>query len=144
MVANVLSPTTCESIIRAANTLGWEADQAAGGSAVDKTSVLAHNVVWLADEEFMGEFFERIKPFVQEQVGGGKVRGVNRRCRIYRYGPQQVYRVSFPQLQTLKLKLISYFAASYRWCLARGWNRQGKRGIPPRVSPLPSKSRHRP
>jgi hypothetical protein len=105
MIANVLNPTTCESIIRAANTLGWEADQAAGGSAVDKTSVLAHNVVWLADEEFVGELFERIKPFVQEQVGGGKVRGINRRMRVYRYGPKQVYRVSFPFLQTVGLKL---------------------------------------
>ncbi|KAI5455386.1 hypothetical protein NCC49_000199 [Naganishia albida] len=92
MIANVLSPTTCESIIRSANTLGWEADQASGGSAVDKTSVLAHNVVWLADEEFVGELFERIKPFVQEHVGGGKVRGINRRMRVYRYGPKQVYR----------------------------------------------------
>jgi hypothetical protein len=105
MIPNVLNPTTCESIIRAANTLGWEADQAAGGSAVDKTSVLAHNVVWLADEEFVGELFERIKPFVQEQVGGGKVRGINRRFRVYRYGPQQVYRVSVPQLQVLKIEL---------------------------------------
>lgn len=103
MIANVLSPTTCESIIRSANTLGWEADQAAGGSAVDKTSVLAHNVVWLADEEFVGELFERIKPFVQEHVGGGKVRGINRRMRVYRYGPKQVYRVGFPILQSLKL-----------------------------------------
>lgn len=61
---------------------------------MDKTSVLAHNVVWLADEEFVGELFERIKPFVEEQVNGGKVRGINRRMRVYRYGPQQVYRVS--------------------------------------------------
>lgn len=108
MLANILSPTTCESIIRAANTLGWEADQAAGGSAVDKTSVLAHNVVWLADEEFVGELFERIKPFVQEQVGGGKVRGINRRFRVYRYGPQQVYRVSLHRrtIQTYKLTLF--------------------------------------
>lgn len=108
MIPNVLNPTTCESIIRAANTLGWEADQAAGGSAVDKTSVLAHNVVWLADEEFVGELFERIKPFVQEQVGGGKVRGINRRFRVYRYGPQQVYRVSVLLLQVSKIKLMPF------------------------------------
>ena len=93
MLANILPPSTCETIINTANTLGWEADQAAGGSAVDKTSVLAHNVVWLADEEFVGELFNRIKPFVQEQVGGGKVRAINRRFRVYRYGPKQVYRV---------------------------------------------------
>ncbi|KAJ9104687.1 hypothetical protein QFC21_002185 [Naganishia friedmannii] len=67
LLPNILSPQTCESIINTANTLGWEADQAAGGSAVDKTSVLAHNVVWLADEEFVGELFERIRPFVEEQ-----------------------------------------------------------------------------
>ncbi|GHJ86118.1 hypothetical protein NliqN6_2520 [Naganishia liquefaciens] len=92
MLANILPPSTCERIISTANTLGWEADQAAGGSAVDKTSVLAHNVVWLADEDFVGELFDRIKPFVQEQVGGGKVRAINRRFRVYRYGPKQVYR----------------------------------------------------
>jgi len=86
-----------------ANTLGWEPDQAAGGSAVDKTSVLAHNVVWLADEDFVGQLFDRIKPFVEQTVRGsgekgdgkgGKVRGINRRFRVYRYGPKQVYRVS--------------------------------------------------
>ncbi|KAJ9113247.1 hypothetical protein QFC22_006086 [Naganishia vaughanmartiniae] len=92
LLPNILPPQTCESIINTANTLGWEADQAAGGSAVDKTSVLAHNVVWLADEQFVGELFERIRPFVQERVNGGKVRGINRRFRVYRYGPKQVYR----------------------------------------------------
>lgn len=98
MILNVLSPKTCESIIESANTLGWEQDQAAGGSAVDKTSVLAHNVVWLADEDFERQLFERIKPFVQQTVvgpdgKGGKIRGINRRFRVYRYGPNQVYRV---------------------------------------------------
>jgi hypothetical protein len=43
--------------------------------------------------------FERIKPFVKERVEGpdgkgGRVRGINRRFRVYRYGPKQVYRVS--------------------------------------------------
>jgi hypothetical protein len=103
MLLNILPPETCESIISTANTLGWEPDQAAAGSAVDKTSVLAHNVVWLADEEFVGQLFERIKPFVEQRVRGsgekgdgegGKVRGINRRFRVYRYGPKQVYRVS--------------------------------------------------
>lgn len=61
---------------------------------MDKTSVLAHNVVWLADEAFVGELFERIRPFVEERVNGGRVRGINRRFRVYRYGPKQVYRVS--------------------------------------------------
>lgn len=97
MLLNILPPETCKSIIESANTLGWEPDQAAGGSAVDKTSVLAHNVVWLADEDFVGQLFERIKPFVKQTVvgpdgKGGKVRGINRRFRVYRYGPKQVYR----------------------------------------------------
>ncbi len=95
LILNVLPPTTCETIVETANKLGWEPDQAAGGSAVDKTSVLAHNVVWLADEQFVNQLFEKIKPFVKEKVGGGKVRGINRRFRVYRYGPKQVYRVSF-------------------------------------------------
>lgn len=99
MVVNVLSPATCRSIITSANTIGWEADQAAGGSAVDKTSVLAHNVVWLADEDFTGQLYERIRPFVQDSVPSEKdgrplkVRGINRRFRVYRYGSRQVYRV---------------------------------------------------
>lgn len=94
MLLNVLPTSTCRMIIEQANALGWEPDQAAGGSAVDKTSVLAHNVVWLADESFVGKLFERIKPFVEERVNGGKVRGINRRFRVYRYGARQVYRVS--------------------------------------------------
>lgn len=94
MLLNVLPTSTCRAIITAANALGWEPDQAAGGSAVEKTSVLAHNVVWLADEAFVAALFERIKPHVEERVNGGRVRGINRRFRVYRYGPRQVYRVS--------------------------------------------------
>lgn len=104
MILNVLPPTTCESIISICNDhLTWEPDQASSGSsAADKSSVLAHNVVWLADEKFVGELFERIKPFVKERIvggekgdgTGGRVRGINRRFRVYRYGPKQVYRVS--------------------------------------------------
>lgn len=84
-----------------ANQIGWEEDQAVAGSAVNKTSILAHNVVWLADQQFTEDLFARIRPFVPERLGGdeagtkaGRVRGINRRFRIYRYGPKQVYRVS--------------------------------------------------
>jgi hypothetical protein len=107
LILNVLPPLTCQTIIETANTLGWEPDQAAGGSAVDKTSVLAHNVVWLADTEFVTQLFERIKPFVEQRVGGGNVRGINRRFRVYRYGPKQVYRVSWPRVCFFERKVAT-------------------------------------
>lgn len=87
-------------IVRAASAIGFEADEAAEGSALTKSSILAKNFVWLADETFLGYFYERIRGFFPQTApmekgnGGGRLRGINARFRVYQYTENQVYRVS--------------------------------------------------
>lgn len=63
--------------------------------------ILARNFVWLADKPFLEHFFAQILPFVPQTApvspdgqGGGKVRGINARFRVYQYNENQLYRVS--------------------------------------------------
>jgi hypothetical protein len=92
MILDVFTPEECLQIVEAASTLGFEKDQAAEGSARMKSSILARNVVWLADAPFNDHFYESIKPFVPPSVPTGQVRGINRRYRIYEYTENQLYR----------------------------------------------------
>lgn len=106
LILDVFSPEECLQIVRAASAIGFEADEAAEGSAKTKTSILAKNFVWLADEEFLGYFYGRIKNFFPQTApmekgnGGGRLRGINARFRVYQYTENQVYRVSlYPLFQ---------------------------------------------
>lgn len=63
--------------------------------------ILARNFVWLADKPFLEHFYSQILPFVPQTAhvspaghGGGKVRGINARFRVYQYTENQLYRVS--------------------------------------------------
>lgn len=99
VVLDVFTPEECLQIVQAATAIGFEKDQAAEGSAMLKTSILARNFVWLADKPFLDHFYSQILPFVRptapvssDGVGGGKVRGINARFRVYQYTENQLYR----------------------------------------------------
>ncbi|RSH93736.1 hypothetical protein EHS25_006384 [Saitozyma podzolica] len=99
LVLDVFTPEECLQIVQAAEAIGFEKDQAAEGSALQKTSILARNFVWLADEAFHDHFYSQIRPFVPPTApvspdghGGGKVRAINRRFRVYQYTENQLYR----------------------------------------------------
>jgi hypothetical protein len=72
-------------------TLDMEAD----------VQILARNFVWLADSQVLDHFYSQILPHVPSLApktadgnGGGSVRGINARFRVYQYRENQVYRVS--------------------------------------------------
>ncbi|TYJ51825.1 hypothetical protein B9479_007581 [Cryptococcus floricola] len=99
MVLDVFTPEECLQIVQAASAIGFEKDEAAAGSAVMKNSILARNFVWLADKPFLQHFYDQILPFVPQTApvspeghGGGKVRGINARFRVYEYIENQLYR----------------------------------------------------
>lgn len=92
LILDVFTPEECLQIVQAATTIGFERDQAAEGSARVKSSILARNFIWLADTPFNDHFYTRIKPFVPPTVPSGKVRGINRRYRVYEYTENQLYR----------------------------------------------------
>ncbi|CAD6575237.1 MAG: hypothetical protein TREMPRED_001338, partial [Tremellales sp. Tagirdzhanova-0007] len=99
VILDVFTPEECLQIVQAASSIGFERDEASQGSARLKTSILARNFVWLADRPFLDHFYGQIRPFVPPVAprsvdgnGGGQVRGINARFRVYQYTENQVYR----------------------------------------------------
>eukprot|EP01117_Protostelium_nocturnum_P018002 TRINITY_DN7423_c0_g1_i1.p1 TRINITY_DN7423_c0_g1~~TRINITY_DN7423_c0_g1_i1.p1 ORF type:complete len:522 (+),score=178.22 TRINITY_DN7423_c0_g1_i1:116-1567(+) len=92
LLEDVLSKDECREIVKRAEAIGFTPDQAAGGSAVELESILAHNFYWLADDEFLSRVYGRVKDLLPQEIQGGKVRGINARFRVYRYVPGAVYR----------------------------------------------------
>jgi hypothetical protein len=70
LLRDVLSPAECEAIIAAGE----------------------NNFYWITDPAFIAKLWSRVSPFVPTKVGGKKVRGLNRRFRVYRYVPGAEYR----------------------------------------------------
>lgn len=91
LIKDVLSPAECASIVAAGEVTEFIPDAPVRPQGED-TSVLAHNFYWIVDEAFHDMLWERVREFVPEVVGGRKVRGINRRFRVYRYVPGAEYR----------------------------------------------------
>ncbi|KAJ4421897.1 hypothetical protein N0V82_003497 [Gnomoniopsis sp. IMI 355080] len=91
LMKDVLTANECEQIIGAAEKIGFTPD-APIRAAGEEVSILAHNFYWIADEAFCAGLWSRVEPFVPAAVGGRRVRGLNRRFRVYRYVPGAEYR----------------------------------------------------
>lgn len=91
LIRNVLSPSECASIIAAGETLEFIPDAPMRPQGED-TSILAHNFYWVVDTAFHDKLWERVKAFVPAEKEGKRVRGINRRFRVYRYVPGAEYR----------------------------------------------------
>jgi hypothetical protein len=91
LLKDVLSPEECTQIIAAGETVGFTPD-APIRTEGEESSILAHNFYWVVDTAFCAKLWGRVEPFVPMEVGGKKVRGLNRRFRVYRYVPGAEYR----------------------------------------------------
>lgn len=91
LIQDVLTPAECASIIAAGETMEFIPDAPLRPQGED-TSVLAHNFYWIVDQSFHDALWERVKSFVPVEKEGKKVRGINRRFRVYRYVPGAEYR----------------------------------------------------
>jgi hypothetical protein len=92
LIESILSWGECFNIVAAAESIGFLPDAPILEGENEDSSVLAHNFYWLVDEATCEELWNRVRPYVPEQVGGKKVRGINRRFRVYRYVPGAEYR----------------------------------------------------
>eukprot|EP00820_Chromera_velia_P026938 Cvel_10688.t1-p1 / transcript=Cvel_10688.t1 / gene=Cvel_10688 / organism=Chromera_velia_CCMP2878 / gene_product=hypothetical protein / transcript_product=hypothetical protein / location=Cvel_scaffold649:72797-74384(+) / protein_length=464 / sequence_SO=supercontig / SO=protein_coding / is_pseudo=false len=99
--ADLLSSDEADALVKGAEAVGYSPDQPVGGSAVEKKSVLAHALVWMADEAMADEIWRRLKPLVMAGAQGGDTGeenrgtsrcvtadgavpvGINRRMRFY-------------------------------------------------------------
>lgn len=91
LIKDVLSPDECTSIIVAGELTEFIPDAPIKEDG-EESSVLAHNFYWIVDQSFHDKLWERVRPYVPEEVAGKKVRGINRRFRVYRYVPGAEYR----------------------------------------------------
>jgi hypothetical protein len=92
ILKDVLSKQECTQIIAVAETIGFTPDIPIGGSAKDKTSILAHNFFWLCDDTFLGYIYNRCQELLPQIIGDGAIAGLNSRWRVYRYTPGSIYR----------------------------------------------------
>jgi hypothetical protein len=97
LIRDVLSPEECSSIVAAGETMEFIPDAPMRPQGED-TSILAHNFYWIVDQAFHDKLWDRVKAFVPESVAGRKVRGINRRFRVYRYVPGAEYRCHIGKL----------------------------------------------
>eukprot|EP01113_Clastostelium_recurvatum_P032326 TRINITY_DN4139_c0_g1_i2.p1 TRINITY_DN4139_c0_g1~~TRINITY_DN4139_c0_g1_i2.p1 ORF type:complete len:540 (+),score=116.92 TRINITY_DN4139_c0_g1_i2:92-1711(+) len=92
IMTDVLSRTQCKQILAAAEQVGFTPDAPVAGAAGEQTSILAHNLFWLADHDILTNIMERCSPHLPLEVNGGALAGLNARWRVYRYVPGAVYR----------------------------------------------------
>lgn len=91
LIKDVLTADECAQIIGAAEKIGFTPDAPIRAPG-EEASILAHNFYWIADDAFCTGIWSRVAPFVPATVGGRRVRGLNRRFRVYRYVPGAEYR----------------------------------------------------
>jgi len=92
IVNDALEASECAALVKAAEAVGLLPDEPIAGSATQLSSVLAHNLIWLADTEFISTLYQRIVHLLPQTVHGGAVNGINARFRLYRYRPGALYR----------------------------------------------------
>ena len=81
---NVLSPDECDRIVSAAESVGYvpDAPQTSATASTTATSVLAHNFVWLLDEETERIIYSRVLPHLPAELDEQPVMGINRRWYV--------------------------------------------------------------
>lgn len=91
LLQDILSSQECNTIVAACEAVGFVPDAPLRDDG-QEASVLAHNVYWVVDQPFHDSLFERVRPHMPEHISGKKLRGINRRFRVYRYVPGAEYR----------------------------------------------------
>ncbi|KAH9476056.1 hypothetical protein JR316_0011626 [Psilocybe cubensis] len=92
IINDALEIQECEALVKAAESVGLIPDEPIAGSATQLSSVLAHNLIWLADTSFITTLYQRLVHLLPQTVHGGAVKGINSRFRLYRYRPGALYR----------------------------------------------------
>jgi hypothetical protein len=118
LLKDVLSPEECIQIIAATEKIGFTPDAPIRAEG-EESSILAHNFYWIVDTAFSDKLWRRVKDFVPEDVSGKKVRGLNRRFRVYRYVPGAEYRAHIGKLFH-SIRMLH--AHVFRWSVASLFN----------------------
>lgn len=125
IISDVFDPGECDAIVQTAENVGLQPDEPVSGSATQLASVLAHNLIWLADAKFLEVVYARIVSLLPPTINGGHVKGINARFRLYRYRPGALYRphvsssppslISLPDLQILDRRGVACICTQFKY-----------------------------
>eukprot|EP00873_Tetraselmis_striata_P046548 jgi/Tetstr1/466812/TSEL_011282.t1 len=89
LLQNLVTPSECAALIRLSEAMGYTED-----APVSLGRDVRHNenCVWIADDSLTGPIFERCKHLLPQEVNSGAVAGLNARWRLYKYGPEDIFR----------------------------------------------------
>lgn len=88
VLSHVLSSTECASLCSLSEAIGYRPDVPLSSAA----DIRAQNVVIFASEAQNDALFARVKDLLPPELDGDRLFGLNRRWRLYRYHPGNVYR----------------------------------------------------
>lgn len=87
---NVLSARECDQIVQMSEAMGWTEDAPVSlGRHIRQNE----NCVWVADRHLNDAIFERCRPLLPPETAGGEVMGLNMRWRLYKYGPEDIFKI---------------------------------------------------
>lgn len=90
VIRDVLTRRECDQLVKLSETMGYTEDAPV---SLDRRIRQNENCVWIADPELNETIFRRCEPHFPPEVQGGAVCGLNARWRLYKYNPQDVFRV---------------------------------------------------
>lgn len=89
LVRGVLSPDECDQLIKLTESAGYDED---APTRLGRHVRHNENCVLVASEAFNDLIFERCRSSLPPVVAGGKLSGINRRWRFYKYHPGDLFR----------------------------------------------------
>ena len=90
VLSHVLAVDECEQILRLSEAMGYTEDAPVSlGRNVRRNE----NCVWLADDSLWRPIWRRIAEHMPPIVDGGAPVGLNQRWRLYKYGPDDIFRL---------------------------------------------------
>ena len=90
VLSHVLDEAECEQILQLSLAMGYTEDAPVSlGRSVRGNA----NCVWIADASLHDPLWRRVAAHMPPNVGGGRPLGLSNRWRLYRYGPDDVFKL---------------------------------------------------
>eukprot|EP00908_Phaeocystis_cordata_P010881 Transcript_21730.p2 GENE.Transcript_21730~~Transcript_21730.p2 ORF type:complete len:295 (-),score=72.70 Transcript_21730:1528-2412(-) len=90
VLSHVLTTEECDQILKLSQSMGYTEDAPV---SLGRNIRRNENCVWLADDSLWQPIWRRAAPHMPPRVEGGRPAGLNQRWRLYRYGPDDIFRM---------------------------------------------------
>lgn len=90
VLSDVCSPDECDQLLRISEAMGYTQDAPVSlGRDIRRNE----NCVWIADDSLWRPLWQRVEKFMPAGAADGTPAGLNQRWRLYRYGPDDIFRM---------------------------------------------------